>query len=100
MISGLREQYRSVFTIRVGPQRITFMSGPEAQRSFIKATDKELDQAAVYKFTIPVFGKGVVYDSPLDERLQQARRPRAHPPLAPPLPTRPLPTPSVQSLCR
>ena len=29
----------------------------------------------MYKFTIPVFGKGVVYDSPLDQRLQQVRMP-------------------------
>ena len=29
-----------------------------------------LDQAPVYKFTIPVFGEGIVYDSPLDERTQ------------------------------
>ena len=27
----------------------------------------------MYKFTIPVFGKGVVYDSPLDERQQQVK---------------------------
>ena len=29
----------------------------------------------MYKFTIPVFGKGVVYDSPLDQRLQQVHMP-------------------------
>jgi len=27
----------------------------------------------VYKFTIPVFGEGIVYDSPLDERQQQVK---------------------------
>ena len=32
-----------------------------------------LDQAPVYKFTIPVFGEGIVYDSPLDERTQQVK---------------------------
>ena len=73
VVAALRSQYRSLFTMMIGPQRITFMVGAEAQRSFLKATDKELDQAAVYGFTVPVFGPGVVYDSPLDERLQQVK---------------------------
>ena len=71
MIDGLRVRYRSMFTIRVGPQRITFMIGAGPQLQFIKAKDEILDQAPVYKFTIPVFGEGIVYDSPLDERQQQ-----------------------------
>jgi len=73
MVTKLRARYRGMFTVRIATQRITFMIGPEAQRSFIKATDKELDQSAVYKFTIPVFGPGIVYDSSLDERLQQVK---------------------------
>ena len=77
MIDDLRVRYRSTFTIYVGPQRITFMIGAGPQLAFIKAKDELLDQAPVYAFTIPVFGKGIVYDSPLDERLQQARE-RSH----------------------
>ena len=73
MIDGLRVRYRSMFTIRVGPQRITFMIGAGPQLQFIKAKDEILDQAPVYKFTIPVFGEGIVYDSPLDERQQQVK---------------------------
>eukprot|EP00327_Prymnesium_parvum_P040987 CAMPEP_0195647970 /NCGR_PEP_ID=MMETSP0815-20121206/30384_1 /TAXON_ID=97485 /ORGANISM="Prymnesium parvum, Strain Texoma1" /LENGTH=657 /DNA_ID=CAMNT_0040791577 /DNA_START=288 /DNA_END=2263 /DNA_ORIENTATION=+ len=73
MIHQLRRRYRSLFTIRVGPQRITFMIGAEAQLAFIKQKDELLDQAPVYGFTVPVFGKGIVYDSPLDERLQQVK---------------------------
>ena len=73
MIDGLRSSYRSMFTIRVGPQRITFMIGAGPQLQFIKAKDELLDQAPVYKFTVPVFGEGIVYDSPLDERQQQVK---------------------------
>ena len=64
MIDGLRDSYRSMFTIRVGPQRITFMVGAPGTLAFIKQKDEMLDQAPVYGFTIPVFGKGIVYDSP------------------------------------
>ena len=35
---------RDRFTIRVGPQRITFMIGAEPQLAFIKAKDELLDQ--------------------------------------------------------
>ena len=73
MIDRLRSHYRSMFTIRVGPQRITFMIGAGPQLQFIKAKDELLDQAPVYKFTVPVFGEGIVYDSPLDERQQQVK---------------------------
>ena len=73
MIDALRSKYRSMFTIMVGPQRITFMIGAGPQYQFIKAKDEVLDQAPVYGFTIPVFGEGIVYDSPLDERQQQVK---------------------------
>ena len=47
--------------------------GPQLQ--FIKAKDEVLDQAPVYGFTIPVFGEGIIYDSPLEERQQQVSAP-------------------------
>lgn len=49
------------------------LNGKEGQKNFTKAKDRELDQGSVYSFTIPVFGKGVVYDSPLEERQQQVK---------------------------
>mmetsp|Transcript_12806 Transcript_12806/g.40867 ORF Transcript_12806/g.40867 Transcript_12806/m.40867 type:complete len:215 (-) Transcript_12806:1422-2066(-) len=73
MIDAYRSRYRSMFTIKVGPQRITFMIGAGPQLQFIKAKDEVLDQAPVYGFTIPVFGNGIVYDSPLEERQQQVK---------------------------
>ena len=42
-------------------KRMTFLVGPEAHEVFFKASDDELSQEEVYKFMIPVFGKGVVY---------------------------------------
>jgi sterol 14alpha-demethylase len=73
MFDGLRARYRSVFTIYVGPQRFTVMVGAEAQKSFAQQKDEMLSQAAVYGFTVPVFGKGIIYDSPLEEYLQQVK---------------------------
>eukprot|EP00501_MAST-03F_sp_TOSAG23-6_P001792 GSMAST32.ASY1.ANO1.1870.1 assembled CDS len=51
----------------------TFLVGSAAHKAFFEASDEELDQAPVYRFMVPVFGKGVVYDAPLTVRRQQFR---------------------------
>lgn len=62
-----------VFTIRLLTKRLTFLIGPAACETFFKASDAELDQNDPYKFSTPVFGKGVVYDATLENRLQHFR---------------------------
>jgi len=64
MIDAYRSRYRSMFTIKVGPQRITFMIGAGPQLQFIKAKDEVLDQAPVYGFTIPVSRRELPHGSP------------------------------------
>jgi sterol 14-demethylase len=51
----------------------TFLIGADAHKPFFESFDEELDQAPVYKFMIPIFGKGVVYDAPIRKRRQQYR---------------------------
>lgn len=62
-----------VFTIRLLHKRLTFLIGPAACETFFKASDTELDQSDPYKFSMPVFGKDVVYDAKLENRLQHFR---------------------------
>ncbi len=62
-----------VFTIRFGHKRLTFVIGPAASEAFFKASDMELDQSEPYRFSTPVFGKDVVYDAKLENRLQHFR---------------------------
>lgn len=62
-----------VFTIRLGPKRLTFVIGPAASEAFFKASDTELNQSEPYRFSVPVFGKDVVYDADLPNRLQHFR---------------------------
>jgi len=68
-----RKACGSVFTIDMIAEKCTFMIGAEAHIPFFEASDEELDQAAVYSFMTPIFGKGVVYDTPLYKRRQQMR---------------------------
>lgn len=62
-----------VFTVRFGHKRLTFLVGSAAHECFFKGSDAELDQSEPYRFSTPVFGKEVVYDAPLNKRLQHFR---------------------------
>lgn len=62
-----------VFTVRLLHKRLTFLIGPAACEAFFKASDTELDQSDPYKFSTPVFGKDVIYDAKLENRLQHFR---------------------------
>jgi len=50
--------------------RIVLLTGEDAQQSYFRGTDEQLDQAAAYPFMTPVFGEGVVFDGTPEERRQ------------------------------
>jgi sterol 14-demethylase len=54
-------------------QETVLMSGPEAQEAFFKTLDKKLSRAAAYQATVPVFGKGVIFDAPPDRMKTQLK---------------------------
>lgn len=54
-------------------QRLTFLVGPEAHVHFFRSSDEDVSQEEPYKFAVPIFGPGVVYDAPLNIRTQQLR---------------------------
>ena len=53
--------------------RVVLLSGPEAQEAFFRAPDAQLDQAAAYPFMKPIFGPGVVFDLPVEQRKKTLR---------------------------
>jgi sterol 14-demethylase len=59
------KQCGPVFRIKVAHQGITIFVGPEGNKFFYNTSDKLLTAREAYKFTVPVFGPGVVYDSTL-----------------------------------
>lgn len=54
-------------------QPLVLMSGPEAQEAWCRAPDEVFGQAAAYTGTIPIFGKGVLFDAPMDILKQQLK---------------------------
>jgi sterol 14-demethylase len=54
-------------------QQTVLMSGPEAQEAFFKTLDDKLSRAAAYQATVPVFGRGVIFDAPPDKMKTQLK---------------------------
>lgn len=52
-----------IFRIQLLHQSVVFLIGPQAHQIFFEAKDNQLSQREVYTFTIPVFGKNIVYDA-------------------------------------
>ena len=47
---------------RLGPRPFVLFAGPEAHAAYFGAPDEQLDARSVYRFTVPIFGRGVAYD--------------------------------------
>ncbi|RID80602.1 hypothetical protein BRARA_A03253 [Brassica rapa] len=72
----LRDEYPklgSVFTVNLLHKKMTFLIGPEVSAHFFKAHDSVLSQQEVYKFNVPTFGPGVVFDVDYTVRQEQFR---------------------------
>lgn len=72
----LREEYPklgNVFTLNLVHKNITFLIGPEVSAHFFKASESDLSQQEVYRFNVPTFGPGVVFDVDYSIRQEQFR---------------------------
>jgi len=73
-IDLLRDGHRrfgDVWSLLLAGQRATVMIGPEMNEAFFRAADRVLSARECYKFTIPVFGRGVAYDATPEEMERQ-----------------------------
>ncbi|HRI54606.1 MAG TPA: cytochrome P450, partial [Pseudomonadota bacterium] len=71
MMEG-RRQFGDVFALNLAGQMTAVLSGPKANEAFFRAPDDQFSAKEAYQMMVPVFGKGVVYDSPpavMDEQL-------------------------------
>jgi len=67
------QKHGDIFRMKLAHRGITVLIGPEAQGAFFEPGDDELNQKAVYQFTVPVFGKNIVYDAPQKIMTQQLK---------------------------
>ncbi|CAM9909662.1 unnamed protein product, partial [Discosporangium mesarthrocarpum] len=72
MLDSCCKKYGYVFSLPMPGLTFTFLIGPEAQAPFFKLNDETMSQNEVYgRYTKPVFGKDVVYNSEPKKRNQQ-----------------------------
>ena len=69
----VRNECGEVGEINLAGTRVTLLSGAEAQESFFRAPDEQLDQGLAYPFMKPIFGAGVVFDLPVEQRKRAIR---------------------------
>ena len=64
-------QFGPAWSLSLGGQRATVLTGPEANEAFFRAPEDVLSARECYQFTVPVFGRGVAYDVPPHEMDRQ-----------------------------
>ncbi|MYF12411.1 MAG: cytochrome P450, partial [Gammaproteobacteria bacterium] len=62
MLARAAQEQGELFRFRLGPRDFALFAGPEAHDAYFKAPEDQLDAKSVYQFTVPIFGRGVVYD--------------------------------------
>eukprot|EP00252_Welwitschia_mirabilis_P020602 TRINITY_DN5081_c0_g1_i1.p1 TRINITY_DN5081_c0_g1~~TRINITY_DN5081_c0_g1_i1.p1 ORF type:complete len:490 (-),score=56.24 TRINITY_DN5081_c0_g1_i1:234-1703(-) len=75
-VDMIRQEYPklgSVFTVNLFTWKITFLIGPDVSQHFFKAPEADLSQQEVYRFNVPTFGPGVVFDVDYSIRQEQFR---------------------------
>ena len=63
MLSRGWREHGELFRFRLGPRDFVLFAGPEAHDFYFRAREDQLNAKAVYRFTVPIFGRGVAYDT-------------------------------------
>ena len=63
MLSRGWREHGDLFRFRLGVSDFVLFTGPDAHDFYFKAPETQLDPKQVYRFTVPVFGRGVAYDA-------------------------------------
>lgn len=63
LLRGGHARFGDLFSFRLPRTRVTAFLGPRAQAAFFGAPEDQLSAREVYRFTVPIFGRGVVYDA-------------------------------------
>jgi sterol 14-demethylase len=69
----IASKYGEIVSFRLLGQRIVMLTGEEASTLFYRSSDEELDQSAAYKLMTPIFGKGLIFDAPIERKNEQLK---------------------------
>jgi sterol 14-demethylase len=68
LMRRVRDECGDVGVFQLGDRNVVLLSGAEVNEWYFRMPDETLDQAAAYPFMTPIFGKGVVFDAPPEQR--------------------------------
>lgn len=71
LLQRAHDECGSVAQFRLLGKRVTLFTGPEGHESLFRLPDDVLSPTEAYKMMIPVFGKGVVYDTTPERMMEQ-----------------------------
>jgi sterol 14-demethylase len=63
LLRGGRERLGNVFGFHLFGRDVLALFGPEAHHAFFHAPEDQLSAQEAYRFTVPIFGKGIAYDA-------------------------------------
>ncbi|WP_088241249.1 cytochrome P450 [Calothrix rhizosoleniae] len=66
-----QEQFGEIFSFLLAGSNVTFLTGYKANEAFFRAADDQFSQKEAYQFTVPIFGKGIAYDTTPDRMSEQ-----------------------------
>jgi len=72
-LGQMKKLNTDIFSFELFATDCIYMGGDEAQGVFYSAPESTLNAAEAYKFMIPAFGPGIVYDCP-DKKFQEQRK--------------------------
>ncbi|MBV6622506.1 MAG: cytochrome P450 [Rivularia sp. (in: Bacteria)] len=66
-----QEQFGEIFSFLLAGSNVTFLTGSKGNEAFFRAPDDQFSQKEAYQFTVPIFGKGIAYDTTPDRMSEQ-----------------------------
>jgi sterol 14-demethylase len=73
LMRRVRAECGDVGTFRLAGRDVVLLTGADANETFFRAPEEQLDQAEAYPFMMPIFGKGVVFDASPERRKEMLR---------------------------
>jgi sterol 14-demethylase len=73
LLRRTRAECGDVGTFTLAGRDVVLLTGAQANETFFRAPEEQLDQAEAYPFMTPIFGKGVVFDAPPERRKEMLK---------------------------
>ena len=72
-VKKVSDQLGEIGQFSILGQNMVLLTGDAASELFYRSPDEILDQSAAYKMMTPVFGKGLVFDAPIERKNEQLK---------------------------